>query len=272
LPKSLSIEDSLQWTQQFAMREWRLVFPVALAFLALPPLALSLLIPANIAAAFATLTAQTVMPLLAAAPWLVPVSILVQLIAFIGALAIVALALVPRISVLEAIVLGVRRFPVFLLSTILVILAELCVAVIVALVLQLARLVPSAQQSLLVLVIFGISIFASIRLITLAPVVIASRAGPLAALRLAWGQSAGVFWRLFFALLIYCIGGGVVAFASTFAVGSLFVLLGRLSGAPDLGMALSTTFLRVIFALFWAGLHILVVALYRQLGGSIRGT
>lgn len=271
MAKPLSIEASLQWTQQFVAREWRLLLPLALAFIALPQIAFSLLLPPKIAAALATMTPQTIMPLLATQAWLAPVAILIQLFAFWGGLAIVALALIPRISVGEAIMLALRRFPIFLGAAILVILGELLMATLAAVILQIARLSLVAQQSILVGVIFAISIVIWIRLIGMPAVVVASRAGPLASIRLAWHLSAGAFWRILGAALIYSIGGAVILLASTFALGSIFVLLGNAIGSPDLGVLLSTIYVYLARSLFWAGFYVLSVALYRQLGGSIRG-
>jgi membrane-anchored glycerophosphoryl diester phosphodiesterase (GDPDase) len=127
------------------------------------------------------------------------------------------------------------------------------------------------QQSLLVGVLLGLSLFLSVRLVVLGPVVIASRAGPIAALRLAWELTAGAFWRLLGVLLIYSIGGMVVVLASAFAIGAILVLGGKAIGVPDLGAVLSTVYLRVALAIFWMGFHVLGTALYRQLGGTIRG-
>lgn len=268
--KSLSIEDALQWTQRFVAREWKLLLPVAFAFLALPPMTLGLLLPARIANA--AMTPQTLMPLLENTPWLMPVTLFVELIALVGGLAIVALALVPRVSVREALGLAFQRLFVFVAALILVLLAELVVATGVAVLLQLARLALPAQQGVLVIVLLGLTLFIGIRLLMLGPVVIASRAGPIASIRLAWELTAGAFWRLLGAALVYSIGGAVVVLASAFALGAIFVLAARASGVADLGPVLSTIYLRLVVALFWTGFHVLVVALYRQLGGSIRGT
>jgi hypothetical protein len=268
--KSLSIEDALQWTQHFVAREWRLLLPVALAFLALPPITLGLLLPSRIATA--AMTPQTLMPLLESVPWVIPAGLLVQVIALAGGLAIVALALVPRVSVQEALALAVQRLPVFALALILILIAEVIIATVAAVLLQLAGVALQAQQGLLILILFGISLFAGIRLLVLGPVVIASRAGPIAAIRLAWELTSGAVWRLVGAVLVYIFGGMVVVLASAFALGAIFVLVANAAGLPDLGPVLSTIYLRLIVALFWTGFHVLVVALYRQLGGSIRGT
>ena len=268
--KSLSIEDAFQWSQRFAVREWRLLLPVAFAFLALPALALALLMPPRIAAV--PITPQTIMPMVQSVPWLVPASIVVELLALVGGLAIVALALVPRVSVREALSLAFQRLLVFVAALVLVLLGELFAATLLALLFTLARLSVMIQQSMLVGVLLGISLFLSVRLVVLGPVVIASRAGPIAALRLAWELTAGAFWRLLGVLVIYAVGGMIVVLASAFAFGAILVLGGRAIGAPDLGAVLSTVYLRVALAIFWMGFHVLGVAVYRQLGGTIRGT
>jgi hypothetical protein len=268
--KSLSIEDALQWTQRFAAREWKLLLPVALAFLALPPMTLGLLLPARIADA--PMTPQALAPLLESAPWLMPAELFVALVTLVGALAIVALALIPRVSVREALALAFQRLLVFVLALIVVTFFVVIVATVAAIPLQLARLAVPVQQAILFCILIGLGFFLWIRLIALGPVVIASRAGPIAAIRLAWELSAGAFWRLLGAALVYGVGGTVVVAASAFALGTLFVIGAKAAGLPDLGPVLYTIYLRLVGALFWTGFHILVVALYRQLGGSIRGT
>jgi hypothetical protein len=267
--KSLSIEDALQWTQRFVAREWKLLLPVAFAFLALPPITLRLLLPAQIANAT---TPQMLARLLASVPWLLSVELLVALITLVGGLAIVALALVPRISVREALGLAFQRFLVSVAALMLVALFAVIVVTIAAIPLQVARLAVPLQEAVLIGVMLGLGFFLSIRLIALGPVVLASRAGPIASIRLAWELTSGAFWRLLGAVLVYGIGGTVVVAASAFALGTLFVLGAKACGVPDLGPVLYAIYLQLITALFWTGFHILVVALYRQLGGSIRGT
>ncbi len=267
--KSLSIEDALQWTQRFAAREWKLLLPVAFAFMALPPMTLRLLLPPQIASA---ITPQALAPLLTSVPWLLPAELVVALITWIGGLAIIALALVPRISVREALGLAIQRLFVCVAALLLLAVFVVIVATVLAFPLQLARLAVQAQQAVLVFVTLGLCFFLSIRLIVLGPVVIASRAGPIASIRLAWELTSGAFWRLLGVALVYGLGGSVVVAASAFALGSIFALGAKAAGVPELGPALYIIYLQLISAVFWTGFHVLVVALYRQLGGSIRGT
>jgi hypothetical protein len=124
---------------------------------------------------------------------------------------------------------------------------------------------------LLLGIILGVVAVLWMRLIVLAAVIVASRAGPIAAIRLAWDLTAGAFWRILACMLIYAIGAQVVVLASTFAIGTLLVIACSAAGIPALGTALSVVYVALINAVFWAGFHTLAVAIYRQLGGSIRG-
>jgi len=271
LVKSLSIEDTFQWTQRFVAREWKLLLPVAFAFLAVPQLAFNLLIPTAITDSFSKGDPQLVMQLLEKTPWVMPAAIGVQVIALAGGLCIAALALVPRISVREAIGLGLQRLFVLVAAMLLLFLAVVLSVVLISALMQVLRLNPAGQKLLLVGIIFGISLVIWMRLITLAAVIAMSRAGPVAAIRLAWELSTGAFWRILGCILIYSIGAQVVVLASTFALGAIFVLTCSAIGTPTLGPVLSLTYASLASAAFWAGFHVLAASLYRQLGGSIRG-
>ncbi|MBW8743267.1 MAG: hypothetical protein JF628_02765 [Sphingomonas sp.] len=271
LVKSLSIEDAFQWTQRLVAREWKLLLPVAFAFMAVPQLAFNLLMPAAIADSFAKGDPQLIMQLLEKAPWVMPSAIGVQVIALAGALSIAALALVPRISVREAIGLGLQRLFVLVVAMLLLFVAVVVLAFLVAALLQVLRLNSAGQKVILAGVIIGSTFVIWMRLITLAAVVAMSRAGPVASIRLAWELSAGAFWRILGCVLIYSIGAQVVVLASTFALGAIFVLTCSAIGAPSLGPVLSITYATLASAAFWAGFHVLAAGFYRQLGGSIRG-
>ncbi len=273
--KSLSIEEALQWTQRLVLREWRLLLPVALAFLALPQLAFGLLLPPSIQAAMVQLQMQPTQapaaPVVQAAYWLLPVALLIQLITLLGMLAIVSLALVPRISVREALTLAARRLWVFVAAFLCLFVALLLIVTVLALLLTLLHVGLASEQAMLIGVMLGIAVVFSVRLAVLAPVILASRAGPIAALRLAWELTEGAFWRLAMGLLAYGVGALVVLLASTFAIGTIFVLVANALGVPLLGTILSTLYVSFARACLSTGLLVLTAAFYRQLGGPIRG-
>lgn len=269
--KSLSIEDAFQWTQRFVAREWKLLLPVAFAFVAVPQLAFNLLMPAAVSGAVAKSDFRLIMQALQAAPWVTPAAMVVQLLGLAGALSIAALALVPRISVREAILLGLQRLFILVAAFFLFLLGGAIVLELLQTILGFFPLDPVAKVALLFLIPFCLAIYVWMRLIVLSAVVVATRAGPIAALRLAWELTAGAFWRILGCILIYSIGAQVVVLASTFALGAILVVTCNAIGAPGLGTPLSLAYQSMATAAFWAGFHILAVAIYRQLGGSIRG-
>jgi hypothetical protein len=269
--KPLSIEESFLWAQRFAAREWRLLLPVAFAFLAVPPLVSDMIIPPTAWAPLTSAPMGDLAPLYAAMHWLLPLFLVITLFASAGGLAITALALVPRISVREAIALALQRVLVLIAALLLVAVAELVVTTLAGVLFTLIRPDPVAVQSLLVGVLLGVSLVITVRLMTLMPVVASARTGPIAAIMTSWELTRGAFWRIFAAVVGYAVGGMIVVFASATAAGAVLLIVGRLAGSAELGTVLAAVFLRATLALFWTGFHLLVVALYRQLGGTIRG-
>lgn len=269
--KSVSIEDAFQSAQSFVAREWRLLVPLAFALLALPQLAFNLLAPIELAQAMAKGDAPLVMAIFQRTPWLSPAAIVIELMTLAGVLAITALALVPRISVREAISLGFQRLFVLVAVLLLLSFALLVLVTLIATALELVGFLAGGQILLLAVIVVLLLLAIWIRLIALPAVIVASRAGPIASIRLAWDLSAGAFWPLFGCVLIYAIGAQVVVLASTFVLGTLLVLLCKAAGAATLGPVLAIVVASLAGALFWAGFNVLAVALYRQLGGAIRG-
>jgi hypothetical protein len=257
--KHLTVEAAFQWMQGFVTREWRLLLPVALAFFALPglvvdlvfPNAMQLLLPGTPPGTPGQGTAMLAMVATAA-------------IYCLGSLAVTALALVPGISVQEAIGRALRRWPLLVGSVLLVSAAILLVMTVLALLLGQLLSVAALQQLLLTVVAIGGSVL-WVRLAVIVPVLVQEPATPVGALRISWGLTSGTFWRLFGALLLYLVGGAVVATALSSALGVVVMVAARLAGAPDVGQVVSAVLFRVIAAVISTGFQLLVVGLYRQL-------
>lgn len=263
--RRVSVEEAFAWTQRFAAREWRLVLPVALAFVALPQLVLDVAVPAHAWQALQGEAARDPTAAMRASGWLMPLSLIVLVCGAAGGLAITALALVPRISVAEAIGLAFRRLGVFIAALLLVLLGMLVLATVVALAVGTARIDAMSLQALLLGVILGMMLYLSARLLPLAPVIVERRVGPVAALRLSWELTQGALWRVLGALALYFLGGGIVLLAlGTATSAALFVLAGAL-GSAQTGVVVTAVVLRSVAAVVSAGLHLLVVGLYRQL-------
>ena len=263
--KRLSIEQGFLWAQRFAQREWRLLLPVALAFGALPPLVVDLLVPNAAAAMLATAPNGSMAPAMAMAGWVLPLMLLVLLIGLVGSLSITAMALVPAISVSEAIVRAVRRLPAMIGAMLLVAAALLAVAVVIGIVFGALRVNLVQLQALLLGVILGMGLFFSARLAMLSPLIVDGTSGPVAAIRASWHLTQGVFWRILAAILLYIACAGIILFALGTAIGAVLLLLGHATGSPETATVLTAVLFRIGTAIASAGLGLLIVGLYRQL-------
>ena len=271
--KRLSIEEAFAWTQSFVAREWRLLLPVALAFLALPPLTMDLLVPP---AVWDTLThaveAQNPQAAAGAMRIALPAMAAVLAVAAFGGLTITAMALLPGISVREALLLALRRLLPMFGALLLVAAGQLGLAMILTMAFAAAHLIGPGPQSLLVGVVMGVSLLVTVRLVALAPMIVTRRVSALSAIRESWFLSRGAFWRILAAILIYAVGAGVVMFALDYGVGILLTLSAQAVGAVELGRALIAVFERGIGGLLALGLHLLIAAIFRQLNDApIRG-
>jgi hypothetical protein len=271
--KRVSVEQAYLWAQQFVAREWRLLLPVTLMFLALPPLLVDLLVPASAQAPMVPLAdlqsgkAQLQIPLTA---WLTGLAVV--LVSCVGQLALVALALVARISVREAIGVGFARLAILVVTAIITVCIVMFIAMLAVILLALVPLPAATQQGLILFLIIGLMLFSAIRLMPIGPLIVERPIGPIAAIRRAWDLTSGVFWRLTGALAVYMFGAFIAVAASTSAIGAILTLGARAVGQPEVGIALSQVFFRVCVAVASAGIQIVIVSLYRQLVAVRSGT
>lgn len=272
LARPLSIEEAYQWVQRFVAREWRLLLPVVLAFMALPGLILALPpLQASAGRLAAAMQTHDMAGISASAGWVVLPGLFVFLVATLGGLAVTALALLPGISVREAIGLAARRLGILIGSLLLLLLAEMALTILLALLLGLARVNPLAIESVIVLVLLALGLVLGVRLLLLGPMIVRRRIGPLSALRETWVLTQGHFWRIFAAAAIYMIGAMVVMLALSAGIGSLLVLAGNALGAAELGQMMDALFQQIVGAVVALGFHLLAAAIFRQLDGSSRG-
>ncbi|WP_162875413.1 glycerophosphoryl diester phosphodiesterase membrane domain-containing protein [Sphingomonas crusticola] len=267
--KSFSIEEAYLWAQRFFAREWRLLLPVAFAFIAFPPLLFDFLVPASASATLsAAVQTNNAVLALSVIRWLLPLMLIFYLLGSIGGLTITALALAPGISVQEALLLALRRLAVLVGSQLLLIAAAMAVAIL----LGMSRLAPLGVQAFLFGLVIGLSIFVGVRLVLLMPMIVHRHIGPISAIRESWIMTAGTFWRLFATIIFYLLGAFIVMLALSSAVGSVLLLLGKAIGASELGVALNAVFVRALVAVATLGLNLLGVGIFRQLDGAIKGS
>jgi len=256
----LSTEQAFGWAQAMAAREWRLMLPVAFAFFALPGLLLDVALPD------ATRVLLPGAPVDAAAQGRALLAFAATLaVNLVGSLALSALALVPGISVGEAIGRAFRRVPSLAGALLLVAAALLAGALMAALLLGGARAGPAAAQGLLLLLLLIAGGAVWVRLSLLTPLLVEQALGPAAALRRSWRMTAGLFWPILGALAAYLIGGTVVLVALSSAVGATLTLLARAMGVGPVGLVLAAVIFRGLAATISMGFQLVVAGLYRQL-------
>ena len=257
--KQLSVEQAFQWAQAVATREWRLILPVALAFFALPGLVVDVFMPEAAKAILPTarldpaVQGQAMLALLA-----------VGVVNMAGWLTINALALVPGISVAEAIGRGVRRLPSLLGAVLLVTAGLVAALVVVALLVGSIRADLGAMQRVLGSIILVAGAVLYIRLAFLSPWLVERGGGPVQALVRSWRLTGGAAWRIAGAIVVYVVGGMVVVVALSSALGAVITLVARAAGAGGVAPVLGAIIFRVVVALVSTGFQLLIAGLYRQ--------
>lgn len=265
----LSLNQGWNETAAFVKREARLLFPIALLFVALPMAAARLMMPAQGGPG----------DLPDAGAWLI-VLVLAIIVGMVGNLAIATLALRPGTSVAEALSNGLRRMPTLLGATLLIGLAATAAAFLIIVLFAIlfggGGSSPSqedalrvAATSLILLVPLGLYVFS--RLIFTTPIAAAERAGPLAVIRRSWQLSRGSVWTLIGFILMVVILFIVIGLAVTAVVG---IILSLSVGRPEAG-SLAGILLLVVDALLNAVIAVymtvMVARLYAQLAGPDAG-
>ncbi|MGI8705522.1 MAG: hypothetical protein ACR2JJ_06990 [Sphingomicrobium sp.] len=215
---AFSISRAWDETKARIAADGRLMAIVAAALIALPTLVTGVLNPGR---ASDDSSLWTVLVLFGAA-----------LLAIVGQLAIIRLAIGPSVSVAEAIGHGARRMPFYFLAGILIVIAMLIAGLPFLAVLFVAGVPlqgPGAFQSglaiLLGLLYLALIIFVAVRMLMASPVASEEAAGPIAILRRSWELTEGHWWRLFGFILMFLIGAIVALAAIGAAVGVTAVML-----------------------------------------------
>lgn len=257
----LSISKAWEQTKEVIARDGRLIASVALALIALPAVVSGLVAPKGYS--------DPAVP-----GWGLIVVLLAALVGVAGQLAVIRLALGPAITVGDAIVHGLKRFPFYLAAAILIgagllILAIPFVAIVAALGVPLTAegFKQSPPAILLWLVYVAIAFYLGLRMIMASPVASAEAIGPIAIIRRSWNLTAGRWWRLFGFIVLYLLGAIVVLAAAGAAIGIVATLL---LGSPD-PLSASALLVAIVMAFVNAGvtalLAVMLARIYVQLSG-----
>lgn len=254
----LSIGKAWEESVVFVKREGKLLFPVALALIALPFVIALETFPATFFNHVPT-SAQPLPPLPAGA---VLAMVIAGLLAVIGALAIYVLALRPGTSVGEALQLAVRRTPILVGAGVLIGLA-LTVLVMLLSVIGAAFVMVGGKTVLTLmsaLIIVALA-YVSARFLLLNVVVVDTDLGVWPAIRQSWQVTAGQMSRLFGFVALFMVLLIVVQSAAQ----AVFGVLGGVVGGPDLARLLGGLASASAGAVIQVYFLVMTARIYRQL-------
>ncbi|MFW2830894.1 hypothetical protein [Sphingomonas sp. ID0503] len=257
-----AISDAASWAGSFIKAEWRLLLPVALAFFALPQLAV------QVFAADALTLAEAQRGSPAMLLWFLPM----MLGNIVGGIALSALAIVPRITVGDAIGRGIRRLPTLFVACVIlvavlaaVIFAGMIVFGVAAAGLGLGR---AGIVTLLSAFVSIVGIICVVRLTFLFPALADHESTALAALKETWRLTRPVFWQLLGLFLLLLVVSGIIGLAIQASLGSVLLLLGKMLGGEAVARALILIITTAIGAAFSGGFYVLSAAIYAQRRGA----
>ena len=257
----LSISQAWEESKARIAADGKLMVTVAGALIALPALVAGVVNPAA-AAAEPSLSSAIIV-------------IVASIVAIIGQLAIIRLAIGPAVSVGEAIGHGLRRMPVYLLAAILILVALVVAAIPFVLILLAAgvsmdnaEMARSPAAVLVALVYLALLFFFAVRMLLTSPVASEEAVGPVGVIRRSWNLTAGNWWRLFGFVLLFVIGVLVAVTAISMAAGLIAVL----AFGPIEPMSASALVVAVIEAIVQAAvtvvLAVMLARIYLQLAGA----
>lgn len=258
---NISISRAWEETTAIIARDSKLFATIALALIVLPGVVSDVVTPTPTPGAFPKLGYWTV------------VTCIALLIALVGQLAIIRLAIGSRQTVGEAIAHAFGRATAYLGATILWLLPF---ALIVGGVVGATTSEGSASgnpslspaAALVVLVAIPVMIFFAIRMLLSAPVASAERVGPIGIIKRSWELTAGNWWRLFGFFLLFVIAGGVVLIAVDSVMGLLAKLLFGSLDPLTVGALLVAIVGQLVAAAFTVLLMTMLARIYVQLAGN----
>lgn len=261
---SLSISKAWEESRGLLASDGRLFSIVALALIGVPTMISGLIEPET-----ATATTRE-------GPGLIDVVVLIfALIALVGQLSLVRLALKPSVTVGGAIAHGARRMPVYFVTALIIGLGLLVliipiVAVGMASGVEIDRTMSNFTSTmwLMLLVVCAIMVFVGVRLMMGTPVATAEQAGPVEIIKRSWALTHGVWWKLFGFMVMLLVGAIIVLIAVGAIVGSIVtVALGPIE--PMSTSALVVGAVQGLFnAAFTTVFAVMLARIYVQLSGK----
>lgn len=261
---SVSIEDVLDDTRRFFLRERALLLPLGFATFGMATLIGGAAVPMP----------ETATATLPPGPWMIALAPMILLV-LVGYLSISRLVIGSRISVSEALADALRLLPralglmltVFLVFVMLNVIASLIAGLVGAAMGMDAR----SMLMLALVMVFPPAVVISIRMALMLPV-LASREGSVRetlteAVALTRGHALKIVGLLMAQIVFYVLIAAVIESA----LGSVLLIGARLVGAQALAPALLNVLMAGFNAIYWCFWAVLFAFFYVRLGGGTRG-
>lgn len=256
----LSISRAWDESKVVLSRDGKLLSIVALALIALP----------SAVATFVNPPPSETMSLGAGL-----IGLVTSLIAMLGQLALIRMALGPADSVGGFIAHASRRMLPYLGALILLVLAFVLLAIPFAIALTAAgaSFEPGAPKQMppaawvLTLIFFGILLFLAVRMLMSSPVAVAEEGGSLHIIKRSWRMTGGHFGKLFAFLILFMVAA-LVALLTTGSLAGLFARLAFGAIEPLSGSALFVGLVQgLVTAAVTAVFAAMLARIYTQLAG-----
>ncbi len=252
----LSISRAWDETRETLGRNGSLLTTVALAMFVLPGVVSELVTPAAPPGEFPKLGAWTI------------VTVVALLIALVGQLAVIRLAIGSRLTVGQAIGHGARRVPAYFLATMIWILPFVLIGAALFGIVARDPGAPPPAVTLGLVVLSCIMLFFAIRMLMTSAVASAESAGPVAIIRRSWELTRGNWWRLFAFFLLFVIAV-VVAVTAIGAVAGVIAEVAMGGVEPmSVGALFVALVTQLVSAVVSVVLMVMLARIYVQLSGE----
>jgi membrane-anchored glycerophosphoryl diester phosphodiesterase (GDPDase) len=200
-----------------------------------------------------------------------------NILSLIGNLALMALALMPGMSVRESLHLAITRLPKMLGIVIIFFLALLVLMLPIVIILKMSGAPISANMRpeelpgmaiLLALMVSAALLYVSARLLTLTAVVIDRNPPAVDAIKSSFASTQGIAAKIVGVVLLFFVVTLVISGAVASIAGIVFGMLGKAVGAPLLGVGLTVLITGMVSALFSIVSTVFSAMLYRKLSSQ----
>lgn len=261
----MPISMSAIWDESAALirRESHLLVPVALATVGIGSVISGLMQPETPAAGLGAMGALGF--------------VLGNILGLIGNLALMALALMPGMSVGESLRLAVVRLPKMLGIVALFLIVLIVTMIPIMIILKMSGAPISANMTaeelpgvaiLMALIVGAALLYISARLLTLSAVVVDRNPPAIEAIKLSFASTRGIVAKIVGVVLLFFIVTLVVSGAVASISGIVFGMIGKAVGVPLLGKGLTVLATGMVSALLSIVSTVFAAMLYRKLSSQ----